>query len=124
VKQKAFPTVEKAKAKEVVLDEGESREKEDVVAEGEGGAAGLAFVDDDLGAKGAISIEALDVAFEGGIGVVDDIEVEGFDVAADGDRFVDGTIGEAGRWSEVGGVATEETEVGIGVVAAVTHPAA
>jgi len=81
------------------------------------------FVDDDLGTKGAVAIEALDVTFEGGIGVVDDIRVEGFDVAADGDGFMDRTIGEAGGWGEVGGVATEEAEVGIGIVAAVAHPA-
>ena len=63
----------------------------------------------------------LEVAFEGGVGVVDEVEVEGFGGAVEGDGLVDGALGEAG---EVGGVAAEEAELGVGVVAAVTDPAA
>jgi hypothetical protein len=124
MQEEAFATVEKAEAKEIVSEEGECREKENVIAKSKGRAARVSFVDDDLGTKGAIAIEALDVTFESGIGVVDDIRVEGFDVAAYGDGLVDRTIGEAGGWSEVGSVATEEAEVGIRIVAAVAHPAA
>ena len=73
VQEESFAAVEEAEAKEVVSKEGEGWEKKDVVAEGKGRAARVPFVDDDLGAKGAVAIEALDVTFESGIGVVDDI---------------------------------------------------
>ncbi len=33
----------------------------------------MALVDDDLGAEGAVAIEAFDVTLEGGVGVVDDV---------------------------------------------------
>ena len=34
-----------------------------------------------------------------------------------------GAVGEAGGWCEVGGVATEEAELGVGVEAAAADPA-
>ena len=36
---------------------------------------------------------------------------------------MNGTIGKAGRWGEVGGVSAEEAKLGVGVVAAVADPA-
>ena len=44
-------------------------------------------------------------------------------VAVGDDGLVDGALGEAGGRCEVGGVAAEEAELGVGVVAAVANPA-
>src|ERR1700761_1789246 len=124
VEQKTFATVKEAQAKEIVLKEGNGGADYDVVKKGEAGAAGGAFVDDGLSAEDALAVEAFDVALDGGVGVVDDVMLEGFGDAVEGDGFVDGAVGEAGWRSEVGGVATEEAEVGVGVEATVANPAA
>jgi hypothetical protein len=55
--------------------------------------------------------------------VVDEVGVEGLEVAVEGNGLVDGAVGEAGGWSEVGGVAAEEPELGVRVEAAVANPA-
>ena len=55
--------------------------------------------------------------------MVDEVGVECLEVAVEGDGLVDGTVGEAGWRGEVGGVAAEEAELGVGVVAAVANPA-
>jgi hypothetical protein len=65
----------------------------------------------------------LEVALEGGIGMVDEVGVEGLHVAVEGDGLVDGAVGEAGGWGEVGGMAAEEAELGVGVEATVADPA-
>ena len=65
----------------------------------------------------------LDVTLEGGVGVVDEVGVESLEVAAEGDRLVDGTVGEAGGWCKVGGVTAEEAELRVGIEAAVANPA-
>ena len=84
----------------------------------------MAFFYNDLSAECAVAIEALDVAFECWVGVVDKVGVKGFGGSTDGDGFVHGTVGEAGGRSEVGGMAAKEPKMGIGIVAAVAHPAA
>lgn len=124
MEEEALAAVEEAEAEEVVSEEGEDGEDEDVVEEGETGVAGVALVDDELCAEGAVAVEAFDVALEGGVGVVDDVVFEGLGDAVECDGLVDGAVGEAGGRSEVGGVAAEEAEVGVGIEAAVTDPAA
>jgi hypothetical protein len=123
VEEEALAAIEEAEAKDVVPDKGEGGYDEDVVVEAEPGAAGLSFGDDDLSAQGAIAIHVLDVALNGGVGVVDEIGVKGLEVAVEGNGLMNGTIGEAGWRSEVGGVAAEEAELGIRVVATVANPA-
>jgi len=94
------------------------------VKESEAGAAGVTFVDDGLRAECAVAVEAFDVTLDGGVGVVDDVVLEGFGDAVEGDGLVDGAVGEAGGRSEVGGVAAKEAEMRIGVEATVANPAA
>ncbi len=65
----------------------------------------------------------LEVALESGVGVVDEVGVQCLEVAGEGDGLVDGAVGEAGWRSEVGGVAAEEAEFGIGVETAAADPA-
>ncbi len=65
----------------------------------------------------------LEVALEGGVGVVDEVSMEGLEVAGEGDGLVDRAVGEAGGWGEVGRVTAEEAELGIGVEAAMANPA-
>ena len=90
--------------------------------EGKAGATGVAFVDDGLCAEGAVAVEAFDVTLDGGVGVVDDVVLEGFGDAVEGDGLVDGAVGEAGGRSEVGGVAAKEAEMRIGVEATMANP--
>lgn len=91
--------------------------------ESETAVAGVAFVDDGLCTEGAVAVEAFNVALDGGVGVVDDVMLEGFGDAVEGDGLVDGPVGEAGGRSEVGRVAAEETEMRVGVEATVANPA-
>ena len=79
VEEESLTAVEEAEAEDVVVDEGEGGDDHDVVDEGEGGAAGLALGDDDLGAESAVAVHVLDVAFDGGVGVVDEVGVEGLE---------------------------------------------
>ena len=123
VEQEAFAAVEEAEAEEIVSEEGESGADYHVVKEGEAGAAGVSFVDDGLRAEGAVAVEAFDVALYGGVGVVDDVMLESFGDAVQGNGLVNGAVGEAGGRSEVGGVAAEEAEVRVGVEASVANPA-
>ncbi len=123
VHEQAFAAVEKAEAEEIVLDEGEARDDGDVPVEGDGGAAGFALGDEEAGAEGAVAVHVLYVALEVGVGVVDDVVVEGLELALEGDGLVDGALGEADSGGEVGGVATEEAQLGVGVEAAVAEPA-
>ena len=123
MEQEALAAIEEAEAEDVVVEEGEGWDEENVVVEGEDGAAGFAFGDDDLGAERAVAVHVLDVAFDGGVGVVDEVGVEGLERAFEGNGLVDGAIGETGGRSKVGGVTAEEAELGIRVVAAVTDPA-
>ena len=124
VQQEAFAAVEEAEAEDVVPEEGEG-----------GGRRGRssrrraterlvrALGDEEVGAEGAVAVHVLEVALEVGVGVVDDVVVEGLELAVEGDGLVDGTLGEAGGGGEVGGVAAEEAELGVGVEAAVANPA-
>jgi len=54
---------------------------------------------------------------------VDEVGVEGLKVAGEGDGLVDGPVGEAGGRGEVGSMAAEEPELGVGVEAAAADPA-
>ena len=60
----------------------------------------------------------LDVSGERGVGVVDEVAIEGGGFAPEGNRFVDGAI------FELCGAATEEAEFGVGVEATAFDPAA
>jgi hypothetical protein len=66
VQQEAFAAIEEAEAQEIVSEEGEDGADQDVVKESEAGGAGVAFVDDGLRAEGAVAVEALNVALDGG----------------------------------------------------------
>ena len=123
MEQEAFAAVEKAEAEEVVPDKGGEGDHEDVVCEGDDRAAGLALGDEELGAKGAVTVHVLDVALERGVSVVDEVGVQCLEVAAEGDGLVDGAVGKAGRRGEVGRVAAEEAKLGVGVEAAAADPA-
>ncbi len=123
MEQEAFAAVEDAETEEVVPDEGREGDHEDVVCEGDDGAAGLALGDKELRAEGAVAVHVLEVALEGGVGVVDEVSMEGLEVAGEGDGLVDRAVGEAGGWGEVGRVTAEEAELGIGVEAAMANPA-
>jgi len=108
MEEESFAAIEEAEAEDVVAEEGEGGDDEDVVVEGEPGLAGFSLFDDGLRAKGAVAVHVLDVAFDGGVGVVDEVAVEGFEAAIERNGLVDGTVGEAGGRGEVGGVAPEE----------------
>ena len=79
--------------------------------------------DEEAGAEGAVAVHVLYVALEVGVGVMDDVVVEGFEPALEGDGLVDGALGEADGGGEVGGMAAEEAELGVGIEAAVAEPA-
>ena len=122
MKQEAFAAVKEADAEDVVPDEGEDGDEGYVPDEGGEGAAGFSFGDKDLSAQGAVAVHVLEVALEGGVGVVDEIAFEGFELAGEGDGLVDGAVSEAGAGGEVGGVAAEEAEFGVGIVATAADP--
>ena len=56
--------------------------------------------------------------------MVDDVVLERLGDAVEGDGLVDGAVGEAGGGREVGGVSAKEAELGVGIEAAMTNPAA
>ncbi len=123
MEQEALAAIEKAKAKEVVPDEGGEGDHEGVVGEGNDGAAGFAFGDEEFRTEGAVAVHVLEVALEGGVSVVDEVGVECLQIAGEGDGLVDGPVGKAGRWGEVCGVTAEEAELGVGIEAAIADPA-
>ena len=124
MEQEAFAAVEEAEAEEEVPHEGELGNDTDVPEEGRPGAADRSFFYEDLSPQGAVAIHVFDVALDGGVGVVDEVVVERFELAIEGDGLVDGAVAEAGGRREVGGVAAEEAQLGVGIVAAAANPAA
>ena len=121
VQEETLAAVKEAEAEEVVPLEAEQRGDDDAREKGEGVGAGAAFVDEQLGAEGAVAIHVLDVGGERGVGVVEEVAVEGGGGAGETDGLVDGASFELG-WD--GKVAAEEAELGVGVEAAVLDPAA
>ena len=122
MQQQTFAAIQKAEAEDIVTEELEGGNDEDVPMEREPGAAGAMLLKQETCAKTAVPIHVLEIAFERGIGVVDEIEVKGFGGAIEADGLVDGTLFKGG--GEGDGVATEQSQLGIGIVAAVAHPAA
>ena len=84
----------------------------------------MALGEEQVGAEGAVAVHLLIVALEVGIGVVDNVVAEGVEFALEGDGLVDGALREAGGRGEGSGIAAEEAEFGVGIEAAVFHPAA
>ena len=121
VQEKALAAVEEAEAEEVVPLEAEQRDDDDAGEEGEDVGAGAALVDEQLRAEGAVAVHVLDVGGERGVGVVEEVAVEGGGGAGEADGLVDGAGFELRR---DGQVAAEEAELGVGVEAAVLDPAA
>ena len=121
VQEQTLAAVEEAEAEEVVPLEAEQRDDDDAGEEGEGVGAGAALADEELRTEGAVAVHVLDVGGERGVGVVEDVGVEGGGGAGEADGFVDGAGFELGRGGQV---AAEEAELGIGVEAAVFDPAA
>ncbi|WP_312024173.1 hypothetical protein [Edaphobacter aggregans] len=64
----------------------------------------------------------LEVALEGGVGVVDQVGVQCLEVACEGDGLVDGPVGEAGGRGEVGSMAAEQPELGVRIEAPTADP--
>ncbi len=124
VEQETFAAVEEAEAEDVVPQEGEDGNEEDVPVKGQQVAAGALLGDEESRAKSAVAVHVLEVALEVGIGVMDEVVVEGVGAAVEGDGLVDGTFGESSGGGEVGEVAAEEAELRVGVVAAAANPAA
>ena len=121
VEEEAFAAIEEAEAEDVIPLEAEHREDDDACEESEEVGAGAALVDEELRAERAVAIHMLDVGRERGVGVVEDVTVEGGGGAGEADGLVDGAVFELGRG---GKSAAEEAELGVGVEAAVLDPAA
>ena len=123
MQQKALPSVEEAEAEDKIPEKSEGWEDEDVVVEAPPGPAGLSFLDDDLGAEGAVAVHVLDVTLNGGVGVVDEIVLKRMEHTIEGDRLMHRSLGESCRRSKIGRVAPEQAKLRIRIVAAETHPA-
>ena len=124
VEQEALAAVEEAEAEDVVPEEGEGGDEEDVPVEREQIAAGALLGDQEAGAEGAVAVHVLEVALEGGVGVVDEVVIESFSASLEGDGFVYGTFGESGGGGEVGEITTEEAELGVRIISAAADPTA
>jgi len=123
VEQQALATIEEAETEDVVPEKSQGRDDNDVAAEGQPVAAYSSSGDEELCAKGAVTVHVLDVGFEGGIGVVDEVGVEETNGASALDGLVDGSLAEA-DWGWQGGIAaTEEAKLRVGIVAAVADGA-
>lgn len=122
MQEKTFTAVQKAEAEDEVPDERKGGYDSYIVEKTPPGTASRSLGDDDLGPQRAVSVHVLDIALNGGIGMVDKIVLECVKCSVEGDGFVYGTFGEARRWSKVGGMTAEETQLGVRIVAAVTHP--
>src|SRR6185437_3145656 len=102
VQKQTLSAIEKAKPEEVVPDKGKQRDEEDVPVESEPGAACLSFVDHDLRAQSAVPVHVVDVAFDRGVGMVDQVVMKCLEVALEGDGLVDGPLRKPGSGGEVG----------------------
>ena len=124
MEEQAFAAVEKAEAAEVIPHKGEVGDAEDVPIKGGPGTAGAALADEEFGAEVAVAVHVFEVVVERGVGVMDEVEIEGLGSAVEDDGFVDGTLFKAGLEREVGGGAAEKAQLGVGVIAAVLDPTA
>src|SRR5690242_15297420 len=109
MQKQPFPAIKKAKAEEIVPDKRKPRDDEDMPPESRAGVAGLSFVDGDLRTQRAVPVDVLDVAFDGGIGVVNQVVSKLSELAVEDDGLVNGPLGEADGRSKVRRMATEET---------------
>jgi len=95
VEEQALAAIEEAETEEVVPKEGEHGDYDDVGAEGQPVAADSSFGDEKLCAEGAVAVHVIDVGFECGVAVVNELAFEGADGAAALDGLVDGALAEA-----------------------------
>lgn len=119
VEQEAFTTVEETKPHDVVVEERRERIEDDVPDKTEGAAADLSSGDGEAGHLVAVAAHVLEVEWQGGVGVVEEVALN-----APGGTVVEGRAMGTGFVGHPRGTATEEAHLTVRVEAAVAHPAA
>lgn len=122
MQKQALAAIENTAAEKIVPDEGKTGNSDDVPVERYPGAARLSLLNHNLCAQGAIPVHVFDVAFDGGIGMMNEVVVQRIKLTIEGNGFVDGTLCKSRSRCKVRSVITKEAKFGIGIVAAMVHP--
>ena len=119
MEEEALAAIEEASADDVVVEEGEAGLRRVLVKKASGVAAGLAAAQHERDAGGAVAAHVLLVEGQRGILVVEQIAAE----SAGGAVGFGGRVG-LGVLAKAREALAEETQLAVGIEAAVAHPAA